>query len=689
MPHDEPKRTFENAFAENAKATGHEQAFCTAVISEIAETSTHEAFEAATRRLKRNHRMLHPKMIGAGRTFLYFAALASAIWMFGPLPQSPSLARLFAPNELLNAIYDPATAEDSLDDSTRLLVYGDESTNDRRSRWHALWMSEPDNPAWFSRYVAMRLSEEGELDPQLLTEASRIDPENGFWHLVAACVDADDFVERVTIPETEDQPRKFEIHATDEEAVLHRIQRVHQAVAMRIVESRHREWYQAAIPHMPPMDVMPNRLHTITLLAGEILYGGIHIRKLKDLQEAAMRIAVARNDSELATILIHDWHRICQLLARDASTIIEVLITHVLVSQQVEFFYQAAQDLNLEREVELLEPILSAVKDVEKHRKEFKNRSDHATDSHDSFTLKGSMLAGLIPIQAPDLLIDRLDKLDVESLRPSRRMEHVFVERMMIAPIAMVTAVSLVIFGLCWLFAGRVRRAFARRAMMMMPIWKLAVFGLLAAAGPLLWYLLITRFTPLGWHEWSLTHGTRTLFVQWGTLAFLILFLPGLLAAIMFEKEGAVFGWRWPGGCKTRIVASISILAALPASGMISFKVDPSEFHFEACWWGSIAILAVVAIATLWSWGCQWLQSRVKSPRRLAAGLFAAHARLVTLALLLAWAFLTHFEEKSWAARDTLFVVNPASPALSSNEEEIQRRLRAQVLNVLGPAWNQ
>ena len=99
--------------------------------------------------------------------------------------------------------------------------------------------------------------------------------------------------------------------------------------------------------------------------------------------------------------------------------------------------------------------------------------------------------------------------------------------------------------------------------------------------------------------------------------------------------------------------------------------------------------MTLVEIWTTWSWGCQWRQSLVKSPRRLAAGLFAAHARLLTLVLLSVWAFLTHFEEKAWEARDTLFVVNPDSPALSSYEEEIQRRLRAQVLNVIGPVWNQ
>lgn len=688
MPHDDQRRAFEEAFTENARVTGHEEAFCNAVIAEIHSDATHEDFKAATCRLNRNSRILHPPMIGTGRMLLYFAALASAIWLFAPLPQSLLFTRVFATGDMLESVLESPSADEPVDASIRLLLYGDESAVDNAARWHALWMSEPDNPVWFSRYAAMRLSDEGELDPELVAEAARIDPENGFWHLVAACVDVDEFVEKVTIPKTEDQPRKIEWHAMDEDEVLRLINQINQAAAMPILQSRQRDWYQTALPHLPPTDGFLQQIQTITLLAGEILYGSMHIRKLPNLQEAAMRIALDRNDSELAATIIRDWHRLSLSIAEDSTSLVEILIAQVIASHPVEFLYQAAQSLGLEEEVNLIAPILNSVNELNRHREAYKAQSVHK-ETNDQFMEKASILGGLCVINSTPWLLDSVPPIEPLSWTPSRRMEFAFFERMLIALIAMVTTVSLVIFGACWLWAGRVNRVFARRAVMMVPIWKLAVFGLLAGAGPLLWYLLITRHTPLGWHEWSLTHGMRTLFVQWGVLAFLILLLPGLLAAIVFEKKGKVFGWRWPFGHKARAVASIGILATLPASGMILLKSDQPGFHLEIFWWGSLVVIAVVAIATLWSWFCQWREPLVKSTRRLAAGLLAAHARLLTLALLSGWAFLTQFEEKSWAARDTLFVVNPDSPALSSNEEEIQRRLRAQVLDMLGPAWTE
>jgi len=72
----------------------------------------------------------------------------------------------------------------------------------------------------------------------------------------------------------------------------------------------------------------------------------------------------------------------------------------------------------------------------------------------------------------------------------------------------------------------------------------------------------------------------------------------------------------------------------------------------------------------------------------LAAGLLAAYARLLTLPLLCGWLWFTIYEEKYWLKRDTLMVLSADSPAISSVEAEIQRRLRAQTLQMLGPAWS-
>jgi hypothetical protein len=62
---------------------------------------------------------------------------------------------------------------------------------------------------------------------------------------------------------------------------------------------------------------------------------------------------------------------------------------------------------------------------------------------------------------------------------------------------------------------------------------------------------------------------------------------------------------------------------------------------------------------------------------------------MIALVLLSAWLATTLAEEKSWAKRDTLMRIDPASPAITSYESQIQILLRQQVLDMLGPAWNE
>jgi len=686
--HQDHQREFAEVFAKKAKTTEIDDDFIDPVTAEIDDAASAEDLDAARRRLLRNEGFFASHSTRAALVLLYLAALASAIFLIIPLPASRALAHVFGQGEIFAAIPASSHRDEPSDAATRLLLHGDRQAGSQSAQWHALWMSEPDNPAWFSRYVAMRLSEDGTLAPELLDEASRIDPENGFWHLVAACVDAEDVIERRSIQESDDGIKKSGWFATDEAGVLRRIELIHQAAAMPRFDSRHLEWLQTAIPHLPHTQNIPQKIHTVAWLAGEILYGGVHLRNLANLQVAAVGIAVEREDPQMAAAIIRNWHSINISLVKNANTLVEVLISYANIKQSVESLHQAAQTLNLSDKAALLASIVEGLEKAEMHAEMI--TQDGSRDDDDTLIhLKSSMLGGLVLGIAPRMLIDRPESPSESELRPIRRMEHLVFERMMVPPIALITSLSLIGFGALWLSAGKMRRKFAGRSLLLLPGWKLAVFGLLAGAGPLLWYLCMTRLTPFSWHEWSLFHSMQTLFVQWASLVFLILFLPGLIATILIQGECKVFAWRWPGGIKMRLVATICILTALPASGVILFNADQTESLLDLVWWLSIGSMVFVALAMIWSWWGQRKNPIVKSPRRMAAGLFAAHARMLALTLLTGWVFFTQFEEKTWAGQDTLFVINPESPALSSYESEVQLRLRAQVLDMLGPAWRE
>ncbi len=396
-----------------------------------------------------------------------------------------------------------------------------------------------------------------------------------------------------------------------------------------------------------------------------------------------MRIALDRGDRELAATLIQDWLRIARETTRHASTLVELLIIKRAVSSQAGFFHQSAKELGLEEEAALLEAIHEKVREIEEHRLTASTSSEQRDGFQERVELKASLLGAVMTGSAPALLLDPPDPPTVRELRPTRRMEHAYFERMMIIPVALVTVAGIVTFGFFWMRAGGARRAFARRAMRLVPGLRLMLSGFLAGAGPLLGYLAITRLTPLGWHEWSLHHGARALFLQWALLAFLILCLPRLIAAILFEKSARAFGWRWPGGSGARTAAAICIIAALPAAGAIL----PDTGHIGILlWWLSLGCVAVLTLSGIATWWLQRGDPLSASPRRLAAGLFTAHTRLLALALLAGWALLTQYEEKAWAARDTIFLPISGMPALNSHEAEVQYRLQAQLLDILGPA---
>ena len=160
--------------------------------------------------------------------------------------------------------------------------------------------------------------------------------------------------------------------------------------------------------------------------------------------------------------------------------------------------------------------------------------------------------------------------------------------------------------------------------------------------------------------------------------------LPALLAPILFRRNGTHSNPRWPGGIKSRAIASASILLAIPACRWVL----PADINFSFL--TNILALAIIAITTIFMAVCAWMHRKHpwrKSPHRLAASWFAAHTRMASLVMLSGWLALTHVEEKTWAQRDTLFVFSTERHALSTNEGIVSQRLRAQTLDTLGPEW--
>ena len=435
------------------------------------------------------------------RALLYLAALASGILLLVPISKIRAIHTFARADDPLEFLLSSRAKSAHPDPAVRLLLFGDEGEPDPTNRWHALWMSEPDNPTWFSRHVAMQISYGDGLTPELLETAERIDPENGFWQLVASCIGADDVLEKIRT-ENDSAPRSADMWiAIDADEVLRRIDMLHQAAAHPILDSRHTEWHRAAIPHMLPADHLAQKMKTLVWLASEVVYGGTHLRRLPYLQKAAVRIAIDREDPELAARVIRDWHRISHALAHSGTTLIDMMFLHLIVNEPIELFHEAASQLGLKQELSLLTPILESSRKINAHREQTRaNPPDaqlidhlHSQASHLGMNAMG---------RGPDMLMHRPDELTAADHHPTLRMENTFTERLLIAPMALPIAVFLTVFSILWLTSNRAKRRLARQIVHLPSLGTRITIGLAASAGPLLWYLFITRFTSYGWHTW-------------------------------------------------------------------------------------------------------------------------------------------------------------------------------------------
>lgn len=678
---DEITQRFVNEFAADCP-----DSFKELVSTEITNQENH-VVETALSRFRTNSRIFRPSWSLFARVTFVFIAVASASWLLIPNDKVISILRIKNKGSIMSMIpKTPPTI--TQDPATNLLLHGDQSASDEISRWRALWMSEPDNPVYFSRYANTHLSEKRLLHPDVIEEAQRIDPDNGYWLLVAACVDAEKSLEKTKALQTDSNRSKSSWHAKDEDEVLRRIALLREVTAKPHLRSHQLEYLQTSISKMPVVEGYLGRIHSIAWLASQADAATMQLAQLPKLLEAGMRIAIERNDRELASKIIRDWHHLSRELAHDSFSLIQCLVTQLLVSQPTEFFFETAEKLDLKSEAELIQPILDAVKKVEAFRNRKKDLDNANQTDHDLFEHKGSILSSLTLANPHATLMKPIAPVNSADLRPGRRMEFAFTERIGIPAVAMITCFCFIMIGVNWLLACQTRRAFARRALLLLPTWKLVSIPIIAGAGPLLVYILVTRFTPLGWHEWSLSHGKNVIIIQGFILMSTIVMLPTLLAGIAVEKHTKIFGWCWPGGLTSRYIAILMILAALPASGLILLR-DEDSFSslFTAIVWLFLAALACVASAMIWSAWRQRKEPQRRNPRRLAGGLLAAYARLLTLILLPAWFWLTHIEEKFWAQRDTLMHINLESPAVSSYESKIQILMREQIIETMGPVW--
>jgi hypothetical protein len=259
-------------------------------------------------------------------------------------------------------------------------------------------------------------------------------------------------------------------------------------------------------------------------------------------------------------------------------------------------------------------------------------------------------------------------------LRPGRYAEHALFERIF-------CLFAWALLALCaahsrYRTSPHVRSLSARMLDLLRPSdWAWILLG--GVMLPVLWYLAITRLTPLSAREWSLQH---TAFIQpscqIGSLLALMIILPPVIATKCLGKRGAPLGLTtrrpWLGW-----LAAASTALAIPAFGAIPFGRRDMLLDFAS------VLLGIGLLWLLVGFGRNIFGRPVHALRRATLARMVLPAWILGMLLFALAVPLLYTEERHWIQQDRLLEISADAPALSRYEYAVSQVLRAELLEMI------
>ncbi len=551
-----------------------------------------------------------------------------------------------------------------LSPAQRLLLVGEPNARKDADRWRPLWDSAPEKPAYLAEYALAFLRTNHALSPEILAAAQRIDPDNGWFPALAAAGLADGVVKkgaRTSEEKREGKALSWEI--LDEPRLREALLQLHAAATQPRFAGYRNELHQERARLLPPRVDLASQLMWL-LHASRTDSGLLPFRALSEAIAAGAEQCAARQDAEGFEQILADWRWLVRMAAGDGEMLLDQMVARVLLTTPLANFRDAARVLGLEADAAIFAT-------QEQREREERGRPASQRSNSDLARQRGSLLAGMALVTPS--LIPSPPVLTAADLRPGRLVDHAVFDRFSAAGIWLVlgTAVASAISP----FRGRaVIRALAARLLdLLRPSdWAWLLLG--GVVAPVLWYLAITRLTPLSAREWSLGQSGFLLPIcQKAALPLLLACLPLALAEWRLGLRGAGFGLetsrRWLGWWAAGAAA-----LAIPALGAAACGLELGLPLLAAgllggplCW-----LLAPEFRRAAWA--------KRHALRRATVARMAVPAWLCAM-LLCALALPFHYaEERQWLGEDRLLEVPAEIPAMSRYEAQLVPLLRADTL---------
>lgn len=559
-----------------------------------------------------------------------------------------------------------------LSPAQNLLLNGDAHATNAADRWKPLWESDPNNPVYLAVYAGGYFRVHDKLSPEILATAARIDPDNGWFLAMAAAANADAAVKREKRnPKDVKDGKAAVMNIRDEKLLQETLATLHQAALKPRFSSYQTELLRRQIPLLPPRRDWMSQIPLVTHVAS-MLSPGIPLRKLGNVLAAGADHCAATGDVDGFRQIIADWSDLVRHSTEGGGTIIDLLVAKVTMTSPAANFRDAAKTLGLKAD----ERYFSDLNDRsirEKKARDERYKTEGA--ENEKLREKGSILGGLAGPFSSSQVMNPPPYTD-EEMRPARYADHALVGRALsgVGWTLLVILLPALVFGFR---KGSIAALVSRRLLDLLRPWdwvRLIVGGVFF---PALWYLAITRLTPLTARDWSVTW---SMFVpicgQFGSFFLSLLILPTVIARSVLSKRAAAFGFtpRFP---RLGWLAAAAALAGVAAFGAVQFYA------------GSRLLIILPAMFPLCS-VVAWILSGFASGRPLH-GLCRATVRRIVLpawaAGILALALLIPFhyaEEQYWIQRDRVGEISTDAPSMSRYEYQVTQVLRSEVLEMLG-----
>ncbi len=655
-----------------------------------------EPLDALARRLDRKDAgPCHRRLIVIGSALVVSAVIA--VW---------TLAGLYSQREevlWLRALMDsdfhllemPADKITSgLSPQDRLLLMGDPEARPAGDRMKRLWESDPATPAYLAEHARWQVKEEKSLPPELLAEALRLEPDNGYIHYLAAIAESPGAVKSVDVPRKPGQPRPPKLYEVTDEAKWRKtLDHLYAAAMAPRFDGYEDELLSKRLPLLPPADDLLSMAPRCQYFYGNHIVN-VSGYRLHEVISATAQTYRVQGDRGGFLKLVENWDRLIDRMLTDGCrSPLELSALRLNAGAPLDSFIDAADSMELFDMAGRLDSRKSWLSSAED------SPLRTAISNHlakERAAMKGWLFTSYtFHAETPR----------EEDLRPGRLAEYALMDRVAaIAGWAVLALAALAVALYRFRASAFVRRLSGRLAMLAGPRDLLRV----ALVGAMLPWLLVVAFihlTPLGSRAWSLSsQGAAILAGQLLAVLLVMLLLPPLVARGFLIRRAAraglvagrpVAGW----------VAVIAAGAALPVFGLAQWmtlpeplmeggdffsgrsmiELDPGEARHPGQGWlwagtGLLGIALLVGLSgvlrSLFSRRSHLLRRLVMA--RLVFPAYAAGALMFAIAMP-----LYHAVERHWFARDTTMTFLPENRGLTPAEAELVRQEAAQIRGVL------